>query len=660
LVAERITFSLFLAAVTVSAWYGGRGPGLVATALSIIITTFFILPPTVPLDIGFAALLRLGSFVFLALLVSTLTAARQRAEASARQSQRTAEEGRAELDMALNAARMGTWQWNIATGKVTCTGVLEEMHGLKPGTFDGTFGSYIRLIHSEDRDQVRAAIKAAVAAGTEFDTEFRVVWPDTSIHWVEGKGRVFTDETGRAVRMTGLGLGITSRKEVEQARAQLAAIVESSDDAIIGKTLDGHITSWNTAAERLYGYTAAEVIGQPISILFPPDRTDELPQIMERLSRIGSIAQFETMRQRKDGTLLDVSLTISPIYDQAGRIVGASTIARDITGRKRAEEELRAAEERLRIALEAAQIYSWELDQAAQKIKYSPNAADVMGFELSEDAAQTRACIHPDDLDAVTATYLQAMEGDEKFVIECRNINSHTGEVVWVRVHGARVSGQGMDSRFVGVTQNITERKQAEEERERLLRREQSARAAAESANRMKDEFLATVSHELRTPLTAILGWSRLLHTAKVDEAIAQRASEVIERNARAQAQLIEDLLDISRIITGRLSLERRPVELAPVIETVLDSVRLAAEAKEIRLQATLDASVITGDAARLQQVVWNLLTNAIKFTPKSGEIAVELAHADGHAEINISDTGIGIAPDFLPFVFVRFRQADP
>src|SRR5205085_5619090 len=173
------------------------------------------------------------------------------------------------------------------------------------------------------------------------------------------------------------------------------------------------------------------------------------------------------------------------------------------------------------------------------------------------------------------------------------------------------------------------------------------------------DEFLATVSHELRTPLTAILGWSRLLHTTKVDEAIAQRASEVIERNARAQAQLIEDLLDISRIITGRLSLERRPVELAPVIETVLDSVRLAAEAKEIRLQATLDACVITGDAARLQQVVWNLLTNAIKFTPKSGEIAVELAHADGHAEINISDTGIGIAPDFLPFVFDRFRQAD-
>src|SRR5205085_717695 len=383
LVAERITFSLFLAAVTVSAWYGGRGPGLVATALSIIITTFFILPPTLSLDIGFAALLRLGSFVFLALLISTLTAARQRAEVSARQSQRTAEEGRAELDMALNAAHMGTWQWNIATGKVTCTGVLEEMHGLKPGTFDGTFGSYIRLIHSEDRDQVRAVIKAAVAAGTEFDTEFRVVWPDTSVHWIESKGRVFTDETGRAVRMTGLGLGITSRKEVEQARAQLAAIVESSDDAIIGKTLDGRITSWNTAAERLYGYTAAEVIGQPISILFPPGRTDELPQIMERLSRIGGSAQFETVRQRKDGTLLDVSLTISPIYDQAGRIVGASTIARDITARKRAEEEL-----------------------------------------------------------------------------------------------------------------------------ERLLRREQAARAAAESANRMKDEFLATVSHELRTPLTAILGWS--------------------------------------------------------------------------------------------------------------------------------------------------------
>jgi PAS domain S-box-containing protein len=523
LVAEHITFALFLAAVTVSAWYGGRGPGLVATALSIIITTLFILPPNFSLAIGFTALLRLSSFVFLALLVSTLTTARLRAEAALRE--------------------------------------------------------------SEERFRLTTSSKALTLFEQDLDLKYLWVYPN--------------------------------RPEFPSRN-----------------------------------------IGKSDAELLPPAEGERLTRLKRQVIESGAGRRQEIQATLNDGEHW-YDLVIEPRRASDGSIVGVAGVSLDITARKRAEAELRAAEERLRIALEAAKIYSWELDQAAQRIKYSANTADVMGFELSEDAAQTRAYIHPDDFDAVMASYMQAMEGEGRFVIECRNVNPHTGEIVWVRVHGARISGQGMDSRFVGVTQNITERKRAEEERERLLRREQAARATAESANRMKDEFLATVSHELRTPLTAILGWARLLHTTKVDEAIAQRAFEVIERNARAQAQLVEDLLDISRIVTGRLNLERHPVELAPVIETVLDSVRLAAEAKEIRLQASLDAAVVTGDAARLQQVVWNLLTNAIKFTPKSGQIAVQLAPADGHAEITISDTGIGIAPDFLPFVFDRFRQAD-
>lgn len=208
---------------------------------------------------------------------------------------------------------------------------------------------------------------------------------------------------------------------------------------------------------------------------------------------------------------------------------------------------------------------------------------------------------------------------------------------------------------------DITDRKQDEEERGVLLESAQVARAEADTANMFKDEFLAILSHELRTPLTAILGWSHLLTNGNLDEQESKRALETIVRNARAQTQLIDDLLDISRIITGKLRLDVRPVELAPIIETVVSGMHPAADARDIQLQSALDSSIspISGDPDRLQQIIWNLLTNAIKFTPKGGRVQVWLERVDSHVEITVSDTGQGIAPEFLPFVFDRFRQSD-
>jgi signal transduction histidine kinase/ActR/RegA family two-component response regulator len=214
----------------------------------------------------------------------------------------------------------------------------------------------------------------------------------------------------------------------------------------------------------------------------------------------------------------------------------------------------------------------------------------------------------------------------------------------------------------------VEERRQAEaalravkEELELQLVREQMARAEAETANRFKDEFLATVSHELRTPLNAIIGWSHLLHNGRLDEATAARAVETIERNAKAQAQLIEDILDVSRVITGKLRLNVTPVDVASVVNAAIDSVQLAADSKALQLEVTLDPSArhVLGDESRLQQVVWNLLSNAIKFTPNGGRITVRLERAGADVQIRISDTGEGIDPDFLPFIFDRFRQGD-
>jgi signal transduction histidine kinase/ActR/RegA family two-component response regulator len=205
------------------------------------------------------------------------------------------------------------------------------------------------------------------------------------------------------------------------------------------------------------------------------------------------------------------------------------------------------------------------------------------------------------------------------------------------------------------------ERKRYEEEREQLLARERAMRASAESANRVKDEFLATVSHELRTPLNAILGWATMIRNVKMDQETIDRANESIERNARSQAQLIEDLLDVSRIVCGKMRLDVRPISLTPIIKAALDSVRPAAEAKQIRLRMTIDSAAdeLAADQARTQQVVWNLLSNAIKFTPNCGNVEVRTSRLDGFIEITVSDNGEGIPKEFLPFVFDRFQQAD-
>jgi nitrogen-specific signal transduction histidine kinase/CheY-like chemotaxis protein len=214
---------------------------------------------------------------------------------------------------------------------------------------------------------------------------------------------------------------------------------------------------------------------------------------------------------------------------------------------------------------------------------------------------------------------------------------------------------------FLAMARDVTQRQRVETERSALLVREREARTQAETASRAKDEFVATMSHELRTPLNAILGWARLLRTGKLDEATVQRAVETIERNATAQARLIDDLLDVSRIITGKLRLSVQPVELALVIEAAVDSVRPAAQAKNVRLQLILDSGLgtILGDPQRLQQIVWNIVANAVKFTPKGGRVRIALERINSHIEITVEDTGQGINPEFLPFVFDRFRQAD-
>jgi PAS domain S-box-containing protein len=345
--------------------------------------------------------------------------------------------------------------------------------------------------------------------------------------------------------------GELSTEELEQARAHLAAIVASSEDAVISKTLDGIVTSWNAAAERLFGFTAEDMIGHSILRIIPGELQHEETEILTKLRHGERIERYETTRLHKEGHRLEISLTVSPVRDSTGTIVGAAKIAHDVTARRHAERALQEREAQL-------------------------------------------------------AKLLQ--------------------------------------------------------ERESFLESERVARSEAERLGHMKDEFLATLSHELRTPLNAIQGWVSLLRKRNVSSEDLKRGLETIERNVRNQAQIVNDLLDMSRIISGKVHLEVQPLHLHEVINNGIETLRQSAAAKNIRIQAMLDSRIglVRGDPNRLQQVLWNLLSNAVKFTPSGGRVQIVLERVNSHVEICIEDSGIGIRAEFLPYVFDRFRQGDP
>ncbi|HEY9619583.1 MAG TPA: response regulator [Crinalium sp.] len=377
--------------------------------------------------------------------------------------------------------------------------------------------------------------------------------------------------------------------------------------------------------------------------------------------------------------------TIDPVLDEQKNFRGAVFILSNITDQKRAEAATRVSEERFRLLLDNVQDYAILFcDPQGIVTRWSLGAEKILGYQETEILGKSASCFFTaDDL----------ANGVDRFeLVQAATAGRAEDERWQVRKDGSRFWASGITTPlyneteqlrgFCKILRDFTERKRIEDERAQLLVREQEARAASEVANRLKDEFLATLSHELRSPLNAILGWIRLLNTRNFDSTTTARAMETIERNARSQAQLVEDLLDVSRIIQGKLRLNIRSVNLIAVIEAAIDAVRPSADAKDIQIQSLFAPSVstITGDGDRLQQVVWNLLSNAVKFTPSGGQVWIRLEKGDGEekgnkrdggdgedredkgdecVQITVTDTGQGINPEFVPFVFERFRQAD-
>jgi PAS domain S-box-containing protein len=587
--------------------------------------------------------------------VSIDITARKRAEDAVRESAER-------LQLTLAAGALGDWSWDAKTDLISFGTRAAEIFGVSANA-RLTRARMRELMTAEDAERMNAAFEDALKNRADYNLECRLVRPSGEHCWAAALGRPVYDAYGAVSGVAGVVQDITERKQSEAIRTRLADVVASSDDAIISKTLDGVITSWNQGAERIFGYSPDEAIGQPVTLLIPPDHVDEEPEILARLRRGERIEHYETVRRRKDGTILDVSLSVSPVRDVNGAIIGASKIARDVTHQKRADEALQASNQRFRLMADSAPALIWMADVTKACTWFNQAWLEFTGRTMEQELGFGWVQnIPPEDLDRFLQTYAASFDARTAFKMEHR-LGCHDGSSRWVINNAVPLfeAAHGGFSGYIGSCIDITELRQAAGEREHLLQSERAARTEAERLGRLKDEFLATLSHELRTPLNAILGWATLLRRIPIGSDDHLKGLETIERNARVQTQIIADLLDMSGIISGKVQLDVQPVDLREVISAALDAVRPSADAKNVRLRATLDAKVgrIRGDANRLQQVLWNLLTNAVKFTPAGGRIDVVLERVNSHVEIAVEDSGIGIKPEFLAFVFDRFRQAD-
>ena len=440
------------------------------------------------------------------------------------------------------------------------------------------------------------------------------------------------------------------RKRVdEHAAARLAAIVDSSDDAIVSKTLDGIITSWNPAAERIFGYTAAEAVGQSIFIIIPPDRVEEERDVLARLRAGQSIDHFETVRRRKDGTLTNISLSVSPVRDARGRVIGASKIARDIGDRRRLDEVL---------ALLGAIVDSSDdaiVSKTLNGIVTSWNRAAerLFGFTAAEAVGQSILLIIPPERRAeedMVLARVRAGEAVDHFETVRRRKDGSLVDIS-LTVSPMRDS-QGRVIGASKIARDVSARKRLERERVAMFEE-------AQQANRAKDEFLAMLGHELRNPLGAISSAVRLLGPPETVSERAILARDVIARQTRHLTRLVDDLLDVARVMTGKVLLERQPLDLGDVVTRHVTSLRATGKMQEHVVNLETTPVWVDADVIRIEQIVGNLVSNALKYTPAGGTITIRVRQDEGSAVLTVEDTGVGMPPHLQSRIFDLFVQGE-
>lgn len=442
----------------------------------------------------------------------------------------------------------------------------------------------------------------------------------------------------------------------------LTRLIDASVDGIFAFDRELRLIAWNRAMQRITGFSREVALGKSALEIFPFLHEGHEGALLGALAGRESVCQNHPYGPSETGAF---ECRYSPLHDDANNVTGGIAVITDITARKHAEEAVITAYRQLAFHVESSPLAVIEWDSDFRVSRWSQSAERLFGWKADEVIGKhvnEWRFVFADDVDAVALVTNRQREGVELHGVQRNRNYTREGSVLFCEWYNSVLrDDRGKLVSVLSLVLDVTAREKAEEERAALLVRERDARKHAEEADRLKDEFLATLSHELRTPLTSILGWASMIRNGEVEGANATRALETIERNARSQARLIDDLLDVSRIITGNLRLDLNPLNLTAIVEAAIDALRPTADVKgiQLKIEFTPGECLVKGDPNRLRQVIWNLLSNAIKFTSRGGNVNIDLCCVESNARLTVSDTGEGISDAFLPYVFERFRQAE-
>jgi len=561
------------------------------------------------------------------------------------------------------------YQWHIEENQIKHLRGALALLGYAPPGAGFSRDDWIELIHPEDQAVTRERVAAAVDNECEsYQVKYRLRHHSGNYLSVCEAGWITRDEEKHARRALCRVTEFTERQreeeEIIRRGREFKLLADYSPEVISRLDRELRYVYINSTIEGALGLRGQDYLGRKAGEMDLPLGAQRIyeERLLSALSS-GEEERFEFSFSTNDQARYYETLLL-PELDDRGVVESLLSVTCDITARKQVEERWRESDERLHQILEAAEVGAWQWEFPTGDFTWYGMSVELLGAHPKEFAGTYEASlktVHPDDLATINHAVKRSIETGAEFRVEFRVIRPQDG-LRWLLAKGHVYSNaEGAPERMMGITYDITPRKQVEAARQELLEREQAARAEAEETARAKDEFLAVISHELRTPLSAMLGWAEVLRSRQPGDSVYERALATIERNAERQSQLIEDLLDTTRILSGKLRIEVQPLYLDALLEESLDVVRPTAEAKGIELSVAIDTDpgLVIGDANRLQQVFWNLLSNAIKFTEPGGRVDVRLERGDAEARVIVSDTGKGITPDFLPHVFDLFRQAD-